>query len=286
MSSETVAASGYSIRTLHTYDDFEAIQQQEAEILGLDEKDVFPAKLMMVASETGGAVVGCFDPAGKLVGFVVNFPGYRYGRIIEWSYLISILPSLRGRGLERRLKWAQREAALARGVSMICWGFDPLDAGAARRNLHELGAVCSEYLLDFPDPMSGPVYGRFSADRLIARWRLEDAAVKARINATPRETEIPEGSRLVNPLPARYDPPSPNEIDLDRRDVFLTLPVPVDIPALRRDSPGAVERWLSLVRCVFQHYFKIGYTAEDFTFRQDEPPGWGWYVLRKTGISE
>lgn len=273
-----------TLRTLKEYDDFEEIMRQEVETLELAEKDIFPSKLMMVASETGGAVVGAFDRRGKLVGFVFNFPGFRYGRIIEWSYLISVLPAQRGRGLERRLKLWQREAALERGVSLICWAFDPLDPRAARRNLNGLGAVCDEYMVDFPDPMSGPVYGKNASDRLVARWHLEDERVISRLKDPAADVEIPTESRVIEVADDSGDfflrrPPA-----LDLTGDLVALPIPSEISSLRRENIEIFTKWQDAVGKVLTHYFSNGYTAEDFVLTPKGNPLWGWYILRRRVI--
>ena len=271
----------YSLRTLESYGDFEQVAGLQMEALGLRQTDVFPPKLMKVAVDNGGAVVGTFDSAGKLVAFVFNFPGHRYGRPIEWSYLIAVAPGQRGRGLERRLKLAQRLAALERGFCTVCWAFDPLDAAAARRNLHRLGALVDEYAPDFPDPMSGPLYNRFTSDRLIAVWNLDDPHVAARLASEPQEAKFPDEVCLIEPaqLEAGRGPPCTTEADRDG-DV-LAFPSPADYAGLRRTSQDAARSWRLLTRATLGRCFSRGYVASGFAYRQPERPDWGWYVLRR-----
>ncbi len=270
-----------SLRTLYSYDEFEQVAALQMEALGLRQTDVFPPKLMKVAVDNGGAVVGAFDAAGKLVAFVFNFPGQRYGRPIEWSYLIAVAPCQRGRGLERRLKLVQRRAVLERGFSTVCWAFDPLDAGAARRNLHELGALSDEYVLEFPDPMSGPVYNCFTSDRLIAFWNLDDPRVATRLASTPQETEVPDEVCLIEPgeLEAGRGPPGAPEVGWD--DNVLAFPIPVDYAGLRRGNKDAARSWRLLTRATLNRCFSRGFVTSDFVYRQPERPDWGWYVLQR-----
>ncbi len=52
------------------------------------------------------------DPPGTVMGFAYAFPALRGGEAHLHSDMVGVHPGARGRGLGRRLKWAQREEAL------------------------------------------------------------------------------------------------------------------------------------------------------------------------------
>jgi len=184
-------AQDYEIRLLASLDEFEAIGRLQIEHLRIPPEDAFPPKLIMVAHENGGTAVGAFDPDGGLVGFAINFPGNRYGRLIEWSYILGVAPQARGCDLELRLKLAQRQAVLDAGGDILCWAVNPLDAKAARLSFHELGAVCREYAPSFPDLPKNEHTRPDVAGRLIALWQLESERTIACLGSPPPEQVFP-----------------------------------------------------------------------------------------------
>ncbi|NBP52503.1 MAG: GNAT family N-acetyltransferase, partial [Actinobacteria bacterium] len=81
---------------------------------------------------------------------------------------------LRAQNISRApdLKVAQREWALARGITEIRWTFDPLIARNAFFNLTRLGAVGAVYHADLYGTMTDPVNAGDATDRVEARWDL------------------------------------------------------------------------------------------------------------------
>ncbi len=247
----------------------------------LSEEDIFPPKLLKVARENGGTIVGAFDPAGKLVGFAVNFPGYRYGQLIEWSYLLGVAPESSGYEIAKQLKLAQRDDLLKHGSRVLCWGFDPLNSNAARSSLHELGAICNEYSEQFPDPLSNSSRGQITSEQLIAVWQLNDPRVINRLNSPPPDVEIPKEICLIDPRQLDSGPPHPGKSILERKDNRLAFPIPLDFYSYEQRDEALAKRWRKTVRIIFQNFFSKGYIVEDFIERTTDQPGWGWYELRR-----
>ena len=117
-----------------------------------------PRLQFVVAAKTGGILIGAEDESGRLVGCVFSVPGLRHGRVVQWSHLLGVTPEARGRALGLRLKLAQRERALARGIDLIEWTCDPLLAGNARLNVRRLGCVVEAYLDDVYGPSTSPLH--------------------------------------------------------------------------------------------------------------------------------
>jgi predicted GNAT superfamily acetyltransferase len=277
-----VVGEQVSIRTMTTLEDFEEIGRLQRQALGFSDDDIYPPKLITVAHENGGSAVGAYNSKGELVGFAFNFPGSRYGLIIEWSYLLRVVPAYRGRGLRKRLKLAQREAVLAKEVETICWGFDPVDVARARLSFHDLGAVCSEYVTDFPDPLNDFRRAAIMDDILVAVWNLNDQRVLSRIDGDPPEPGIPPEVCLIKPdklgrLPA------PGALEAGNGRPMLALPIPADFDRLEANDSESAEAWKVFVRAALKGWLKREYSIEEFA-AQHETPGWFWYILRRNQI--
>ena len=91
--------------------------------------------------------------------------------------MAAVLPEFRDLGIGRRLKLAQREDALARGISLIEWTFDPLQTKNAYFNICRLGAIARRYLTDVYGSTSSPLHAGLPTDRLVAEWHLESERV-------------------------------------------------------------------------------------------------------------
>lgn len=140
------------------------------------ERDVVPSQMYVVAAKIGGQTLGAFV-GDKMAGFVLAYPGIRDGRPYLHSHMAAVLPEFRDLGIGRRLKLAQREDALARGISLIEWTFDPLQTRNAYFNICRLGVVARRYLLDVYGSTSSPLHAGLPTDRLVAEWHLSSARV-------------------------------------------------------------------------------------------------------------
>src|ERR1700738_4660798 len=77
------------------------------------------------------------------------------------------------------MKLAQREDALARGITLMEWTFDPLQVKNAYFNICRLGVICRRYMLNVYGATSSPLHGGIPTDRLVAEWYLDSARVEA-----------------------------------------------------------------------------------------------------------
>lgn len=121
-------------------------------------------RLLRALADNGGAAIGARTPDGTLVAFGYGFPGWDGTRAWFYSQAVVVAPAAQGLGLGRRLKHAQREAALARGLTTMRWSFDPLYARNAHLNLDVLGAVGRWLHRD--------LYADGDSDRLVVEWDL------------------------------------------------------------------------------------------------------------------
>lgn len=142
------------------------------------------------------------------------------------------------------------------------WTFDPLVRRNARFNLVKLGAVGSEYLVDFYGPMSDGVNDGDESDRLTVVWDLVTGTTRRDDSADDRAAadvvrRAPDGSALALS-------------DADR----LWCRVPEDIVALRAADPALALDWRHAVREVFSDAYAEGLRATAMS--RD-----GWYLLTR-----
>lgn len=193
------------IRACRGHDELEACVQLQVATWGYDPTDVIPRKAFLVWQKVGGQILGAFDtalpgsdPQGdptSLVAFLAALPGIKAGdgspRPYLHSHMLAVKDEYRNRGLGRKLKLAQRDEALARGVRLIEWTFDPLEIKNAFLNIRKLGAVARTYLVDFYGVSSSRLQGGLPTDRLVAEWQIDSPRVLAILSGDPLEIPAP-----------------------------------------------------------------------------------------------
>jgi predicted GNAT superfamily acetyltransferase len=194
------------IRSCRGQDELEACVELQVETWGYDPADVIPRKAFLVWQKVGGQVIGAFDTdiagaapdggPGSLVGFVLALPGIKTGKGEPLPYLhshmMAVKDGYRNQGLGVKLKLAQRDEALGRGIRHIEWTFDPLEIKNAFLNIHKLGAVARSYFVDFYGVSSSRLQGGLPTDRLLAEWELDSAHVQATLEGRTETTLVVE----------------------------------------------------------------------------------------------
>jgi predicted GNAT superfamily acetyltransferase len=186
-------------------EEFDACVALQRAVFGLPEIEISPRRHLIVSRRAGGWTLGAFE-GDELVGFVHHLAAVR-GRdeIIGYSHMMAVREDYQNRGLGARLKWAQRERALAEGRTFIKWTWEPMRARNAHFNLNRLGVTVRSYGVnfygtDYITPPHEPLEGvHLDSDRLFADWQLDSRRVvelaagrAAESNATPAATiEIP-----------------------------------------------------------------------------------------------
>ena len=190
-------------------------------------------ELLRALSHGGGYVAGAFR-GDELVGASVAFVGDHRGPALH-SHQTGVSPAAQGLGVGRALKFHQRDWALARGLDLITWTFDPLVRRNAWFNLGTLGARPDEYLVDFYGAMSDGINVGDESDRLYACWRL------SRRQASPTAAQLSAAEVVVAEEGGR-----PVVTSSDAR--FVLIGTPLDIERLRRTDPAASREWRLALR--------------------------------------
>jgi len=165
------------LRRCHGIEDFRACVALQKEVWNFTDAELVPLRMFVVADKVGGQIMGAFD-GDVLVGFALSVPGTRTGHVYLHSHMLAVRKDHRNSGLGRRLKLMQREEALARGIALIEWTFDPLEIKNAYLNIEKLGAIVRRYNINQYGITSSPLQGGLPSDRLIAEWWLKSRRVE------------------------------------------------------------------------------------------------------------
>ncbi|MHB8753978.1 MAG: acetyltransferase [Candidatus Acidiferrales bacterium] len=208
-----------------------------------------PSGLFVVARETGGQTLGAF--AGeKMIGFTLGLAGLHGGTPIIHSHMTAVLSEFRDLGVGRMLKLAQRNDALARGIHLVEWTFDPLELKNAHFNINRLGAVVKRYIPNCYGITESPLHAGLPTDRFVAAWYLD--------------------SKRVNGILAGKAPQASSGAE--------RISIPADISERKQSDPVAGARVQSEMRAQFLEKIAEGFIVTGLEIGSKEAS----YILEKT----
>ena len=79
----------------------------------------------------------------------------------------------------------QRDDALARGIQLIEWTFDPMELKNAFFNIERLGAIVRRYAENQYGITASPLHGGLPTDRCYAEWWIDSPRVRAVLAGQP-----------------------------------------------------------------------------------------------------
>jgi predicted GNAT superfamily acetyltransferase len=232
--SNSAARDGIVIRECRGLSEFEACLQVERAAWKSADIDVVPLPLFVVAADTGGQVLGAFR-GRELVGFTMAIAGWRNRKPFLHSHMTAVLKPYRDHGVGRRLKLLQREDALARGINLIEWTFDPLVPRNAYFNMMRLGAIARRYVPNAYGITTSPLHGALPTDRLVAEWHLRSIRVR----------RILDGQRATPDFPKKA----------------VRIAIPAAIEDLKVTDLAEAAHLQNAVRAQFTRWFAKGYAA-------------------------
>jgi predicted GNAT superfamily acetyltransferase len=232
------------IRECTTIAELDACVQLQKLVFGLPDLEISPRRHLIVSRRTGGWTLGAFCRR-KLVGFVHHLVAVRGGNeIIGYSHMMAVVADYQDRGIGARLKWAQRQRALAEGRRYITWTWEPLRGRNGHFNLNRLGATAetyaenlygTDYVTDPEEKIEG-ARGIYS-DRIFASWDL----------GSERVTDLARG---------RQPPPLGSPV--------LTIEIPPNWPFFLKEDLDAAREEQLRVRAEFRHAFSAGLVCAGF----------------------
>lgn len=257
--SSTAVPQSIQLRHCSTLHEFNACVRVQQRIWG-DELAV-PSTMIIAIHHAGGQVLGAFD-GGQLIGFMLAFLGMRrfparsgsarrVATPFLHSHIAAVLPEYRDRGVGRSLKLFQREGALARGIGLIEWTFDPLELKNGHFNLARLGAIARRFIPNCYGITGSAVHHGMPTDRLVAEWWL--------------------ASDRVREIIANRPPGSP--------DTAQRVSIPSNLPELKSSDRDAALRIQSEAAQQFQDWFAKGYAATGMERRGESVN----YILEPAG---
>jgi predicted GNAT superfamily acetyltransferase len=281
--SSAAETSEVTIRNIDDAAEMRAVEDLQKEVWRIPDLDVVPLSQLVAAKEAGGILIGAF--AGPtLVGFVYGFPAFEHDQLAHHSHMLAVKPAYRKFDLGRRLKLAQREHAIAQGVSLMTWTFDPLQSLNAYLNFTKLGVVSNRYLPNFYGEDPSSFLHQTGTDRLWVSWFLKSDRVERLSTGVVSEIDSAPGFPLVqvnaDNLPRRNDLSSALAGDK------ASIEIPADINSLHQLKPETALCWREHTRWAFTEAIKAGYVVAGFVRETRENQRLGKYLLTKGNVHE
>jgi len=287
------------IRTLGTMDEHHACEEIQRLAWSAGDDEVVPAHMLLAINQKGGLLLGAFDAQSqpndrghRLVGFVMGLlalreplrPGSAPTDVLcHYSHMLGVHPEWWGQGIGYRLKLAQREAALAQGLTLITWTFDPLERRNASLNFAKLGAVCRTYIANLYGELRDGLNKGLPSDRCEVDWWLRSQRVERRIaGERPDFDVLARGVPIINPATSGANGllrPSAGAVTLKGKS--LLAEVPADFQALKQTDLSLARAWREKTRAIFQTAFAQGYSATEY-LRQGER---SYYLLAREAVA-
>src|ERR1051325_982179 len=115
-------AEQITIRKCDGMDELNACVTLQKEVWNFADVDLIPLRMFVVSQKIGGQTIGAFH-GNDMVGFAFSIPGSRAGHAYLHSHMLAVRDSFRNHGLGRKLKLAQRDAAIQQGYELLEWTF-------------------------------------------------------------------------------------------------------------------------------------------------------------------
>lgn len=238
------------IRECTTVAEFDACITLQKEAFGLPDLELSPRRHLIVSRQAGGWTLGAFTE-NRMVGFVHHLAAVSGNEIFGYSHMMGVAVDFQNKGVGAKLKWAQRERAMAEGREFIKWTWEPMRARNAHFNLNRLGVVVEGYCENFYGTDYGSDYAAkmreapgIDSDRLFASWYLRSDRVM-------KQAEGRDGALTASPL---------------RR-----VGIPANWPQMVNDDPKGAKYELLRVREEFQGALAAGLVCAGFDRNADKP---------------
>lgn len=264
------------IRPITSRTEMRAVENLQKEVWGMPDLDVVPLTHLAAAVEAGGVLLGAFD-GEILAGFAYGFASYENGRAGHHSHMLGVRPEYRNLNLGEKLKKAQREHVLNRGLSEMTWTFDPLQSLNAYFNFSKLGVVSDRYIVDFYGADAASFLHRNSTDRLWVTWHLDSERVRERIEKKAEAVDTEDVKMLVR----LGETDVPQVFDLPESDGQMVIEIPPDINELQKRDAGLAIEWREATRRAFTKALAKGCTVREFYRGKRGEQTFGAYLLKR-----
>jgi predicted GNAT superfamily acetyltransferase len=264
-----------SYRDLTTLTDCADVVDLERRIWGPGYDDVVPTSILTVSVHRGGILIGAFAD-DKMIGFVYSLPAIKHGKTTQWSHMLGVVGEFRRSGVGHQLKLLQRDRALAMGVEIIEWTYDPLQAANAHLNFVKLGVVVEEYLENVYGDSGSPLHQGNPTDRFVAEWHISRSRVGEEFNGAAGGAVAVNGTDWSDGWLESVD------VDLSVDARKLTVEIPVGFTDMLARAPERAMAWRVCTRAIFTTYLDRGYRVVAFLLDRDARKG--TYLLSRDQI--
>ena len=281
MSSATEESS-IIIRDIELISEMREVESLQKEVWECDDRDIVPLTLLVATRELGAILVGAFE-GSLLIGFAYSFVGREDESLVHHSHMLAVRPTYRNVNLGYKLKLAQRDRALAQGITRMTWTFDPLQSLNAHFNFAKLGVVADTYKINFYGETTSSFLHQIGSgtDRLWVTWPLESRRVRDRLQANGQSrTSNLERDRI--PCIVQVGPnnvPQRGQSSQVTGQKYTSIEIPADINSLQRESPELAVRWREATRWSFTEATASGYVIKDFWGASRNDQAVGVYLL-------
>ena len=173
-----------TIREVETLEEMQQCITLQRKVFASPDLEISPVRHLLVARYAGGFTLGAYLGT-RLVGFVLSLPMFLENlKPAFYSHMTAVDAEFQSLGIGARLKWAQRERALADGVEYIKWTYQPVLARNAFFNIERLGVEIKTYMPNFYGTGAEANESKIQvlevdSDRLFADWHLTTPKVAA-----------------------------------------------------------------------------------------------------------
>jgi predicted GNAT superfamily acetyltransferase len=274
------------IQPLTTLEQAQQVIQLEITAWEMDPIDATPTHVLIAVAKNGGPLLGAFE-GDELIGFCLGWLGTKndHGPAAEQLKLVShmtgVRPGHRDKRVGYQLKLAQRQWALARGINLITWTYDPLESRNANLNVRRLGATCHTYLRDVYGEMADKMNQGIASDRFQVDWWIAGSRVETRLQQPQTRTTIRTEAQLLNPASVGSNGQlRPTDTPAEPAGPSLLVEIPSNMQQIRRTDLELGIAWRLHTRTLFERAFAAGYRVTDFVF--ETQPSRSLYLLEKT----
>jgi len=256
--------SEIGIKRLSSHSDFEQVRQIQKIIWQHKDIDLTSSHEFYISIETGAILLGAVL-TGKVIGFVYSFPAVFGKKLAQHSRQLAVLPDYRSLKIGKKLKWAQRRAAIQKGYDLITWTADPLIARNANLNFHALGAKAKTYRNNYYRSIpSLSLASGVPTDRLFIEWPIKRADVeKRRKKIYPHFDPDLYPKVVINRRENGFELPVSPRIVHENKHVLLKIPNNIHE---HRGHSEWITKWQQSVRNGMRKYFRLGYEVVDFIY--------------------
>ncbi len=253
---------GFTIRHFETPEDHRQCEDVQQAVWRGDYP--VPSNMTITTQRHGGLALGAFDESGRMLGFVISMyaPAHQTGacgHASHHSHIAAVLPEFQGLRIGEALKRRQAVELRARGLNLVTWTYDPLEARNAWLNIHKLGAVSRIFIPNCYGEMRDVMNSGLPSDRLEVEWWLDE-----------KREAMPAGAARVMAGGALRVAPGADTREID---------IPADFQALKRNNLDEARQVRLRVREAFEYAFSAGFMVTDFCVVS----GRAYYTLTKIG---